>query len=401
MADAILAINAGSSSIKFALYRHRDGDLQPVGRGAIEDIGATGRFHAASQTGESLADETWDADDGDMPLRLLGWIEAHLGSDRLVAVGHRIVHGGTGFTAPVRLTRDTLAALATLTPLAPLHQKRSLGPAVALAASRPDLLQVGCFDTAFHATIGAPANRYGLPRALHDEGIRKFGFHGLSYQHVAGRLSDLMPGRRKVVAAHLGSGASLCALLDGRSVDTTMGFSALDGLVMATRCGSLDPGIVLYLLQEKSMSVGEVETLLYRQSGLEGVSGLSSDLRRLVESRDPHAGEAVDLFVFRAAREIAALAATLQGLDGLVFTGGVGEHLPCIRARIADRLGWLGVRLNTDANAAAGAGTADIADPSAAVACCVVPADEELVVAQQVRMVLNEAQSEHAVSPSR
>ncbi|WAJ26307.1 acetate/propionate family kinase [Antarcticirhabdus aurantiaca] len=388
MSDAVLALNAGSSSIKFALYARAGDDLVLARRGEVEDVGGDGRFRARDADGTALADEDWGGAGEEAPARLLDWIEDHLGAERLAAVGHRIVHGGDDFCAPVRLDERTVARLEALTPLAPLHQPRSLSAAKALARERPDLVQVGCFDTAFHATIPPASRRFAIPRRFEAEGVRRFGFHGLSYTHVAERLPALMPGRRRVVAAHLGSGASLGALLDGRSVDTTMGFSALDGLVMATRCGALDPGVILFLLKEKGLGAEEIERLLYKESGLKGVSGLSSDIRDLQASNDKAAKEAVELFVLRAAKEIAAMAASLQGLDGLVFTGGIGEHQPAVRAMIGACLRWLGVELDEAANAAATGGEATIAAPGSRVAAVVLPADEEGVIARQTLRVV-------------
>ena len=286
---------------------------------------------------------------------MLTWIEAHLGGDALVGVGHRVVHGGAGLppSDPPRRAPPSPPSRA-LTPLAPLHQPRSLEPIDALAKLRPALPQIACFDTAFHHDLAPPASRYGLPRSLEAEGIRKYGFHGLSYEYVADRLPEIdidLP-RKRTVVAHLGQGASLCAMQNGRSLDTTMGFSALDGLVMGTRCGALDPGILLYLLKERGMTVDAVETLLYRESGLLGVSGLSADMRVLEASGDPHAAQAIELFTFRVAREVAALCATLGGLDLLVFTGGIGEHSAEIRSDVGRQVEWLGLDLDDAANEA-------------------------------------------------
>ena len=304
---------------------------------------------------------------------LLDWVDGHLGPDTLAAVGHRVVHGGTAFRTPVRLTPAIADALDRLTPLAPLHQPHSLEPVRTLLALRPTLDQVACFDTAFHHTMPPVATRFALPRRFEADGVRRYGFHGLSYEYIARTMRRTLPGLAagRVIVAHLGNGASLCAMQDGRSVDTTMGFTALDGLVMGTRCGTLDAGVVLYLLQEKGMSAGEVQTLLYSQSGLLGVSGLSSDMRALLASQEDGATEAIALFVHRIARETAALASSLGGLDGFVFTAGIGEHAPEIRKMVCERLRWLGVE--------PGVGP---------VAVHVIPTDEEMMIALHTRECL-------------
>ena len=384
MTEAILALNAGSSSIKFGLFETVGGAPRLLAKGVVEDLGPTPRLVAKGPGGEVIEERSWDggAAHGAVLGALLDWTEAHLGGDTLAGVGHRIVHGGRAFTGPVRLDASAIAAIDRLTPLAPLHQPRSLEPIRALAALRPGLLQVGCFDTAFHHGLAPPVSRYAIPRHLEADGIRKYGFHGLSYEYIAGKLAELSPGQaaKRTIVAHLGNGASLCALQHGRSLDTTMGFTALDGLIMGTRCGALDPGVVLYLQQAQGLSAKAVEDLLYHQSGLLGVSGLSGDVRTLSESRDPHAAEALDLFGFRAARETAALANTLGGLECLVFTGGVGEHSADVRARICTRLAWLGVGLAAEPgpDGAIGSGPVDVR---------IIPTDEEVVIARQVLQI--------------
>ncbi|MBC8130247.1 MAG: acetate/propionate family kinase [Rhizobiaceae bacterium] len=385
MPEAILTLNAGSSSIKFGLYTSESGNLAIRVKGEVEDVGDDLRMTAKDGYGARLADEDWSGEAGSTDAlfrRLLDWIEAHLGDDHLVAVGHRIVHGGRDFQDSIRLTVDIVSALKGLTPLAPLHQPRSLAPIEAILELRPDLPQVGCFDTAFHRTIVPPASRYAIPSALEDEGIRRYGFHGLSYAHVASRLPDMLPGRRKVVVAHLGNGASLCAMRDGRSVDTTMGFSALDGLVMGTRPGLLDPGVLLFLMKEHGMSHDDLEDLLYRRSGMLGVSGLSADIRVLSSSDDPRAREAIDLFAFRVARETAAMANTLEGLDSIVFTGGIGENSPLVRRLVCERLVWLGVAIDPAANER---GSGIITTDGSKVTAVAIAADEEIVIAEDAR----------------
>ena len=282
---------------------------------------------------------------------LLDWAQVHLEGARLAAVGHRVVHGGPEFSAPVEIDEPILARLEALIPLAPLHQPASLAPARRIRELRPDIRQFGCFDTAFHRQLGPPANRYALPRVFEAEGIRRYGFHGLSYESIAAQLADggelgAEAQKSRVIVAHLGNGASLCAMAGLKSVDTTMGFSTLDGLVMGTRPGALDPGILLYLMREKDYSADQLEDLLYKKSGLLGVSGISADVATLIASDAPAAAEALDLFAFQVARQTAALAATLGGIDRFIFTGGIGEHSPALRRMIVHRLGWLGAALS-------------------------------------------------------
>ncbi len=386
MTDAILALNAGSSSIKFGLFEIASGNPSVVVRGEIEANGGAPRLIASDAAGQSLADHRWGsqrAEQDDLLGDLLGWIEAHLGKDRLVAAGHRIVHGGREYFETCRLDERAIVALTALTSLAPLHQPRSLAPVRALARLRPGLPQFGCFDTAFHHGLTPPVSRFAIPRAFEDKGIRRYGFHGLSYEFIARLLTEIAPdetGKRTVVA-HLGNGASLCAMRHGKSLDTTMGFSALDGLVMGTRCGMLDPGVLLYLQQVEGLSVVELEDLLYRQSGLLGVSGISGDMRTLLASQDPYAAEAIDLFVFRLTREIAAMANTLGGLDRLVFTGGIGEHAHQIRALTSRRLEWLGLCFDDKANLD---GKQRISRDDSRIEVLVLGTDEELTIARHV-----------------
>ncbi len=311
MADAVLILNSGSSSIKFSLFEVKDLDrLSLAAKGEIEGIGSAPHFFARGAEGAVLAERRWPNASQDFQSLLetvIGWAETHLGADHLVAVGHRVVHGGPDHCRPERVTPELLAALDRLTPLAPLHEPHNIAPMRAIAAARPNLLQVACFDTAFHHTMPVVATRFALPREYEAAGVRRYGFHGLSYEYIAGRLRDVAPAlaEGRVIAAHLGNGASLCAMLAGRSIDTTMGFTALDGLVMGTRCGNIDPGVILYLEEEQGMAAKEVEKLLYLKSGLLGVSGgIASDMRTLLSSRDPRAAEAIELFVYRIAREI-------------------------------------------------------------------------------------------------
>ena len=366
MADLVLALNAGSSSLKAALFDIVDGAPAALARANID-----------SRDGQDAA-----------VAAAMAWVEAVAGSRVLAAAGHRVVHGGARFHAPLWLAPEVMSALEALVPLAPLHQPECLAVIRALGAARPDLLQAACFDTAFHWSQPPVAQRLGLPRDLGEAGVRRYGFHGLSYEHIARRLTELDPGLAggRVIAAHLGSGASLCAIRAGRSVETTMGFSPLDGLLMSTRCGQLDPGVVLYLLRHQGLAASEIETLLYRRSGLLGVSGLSGDMKTLLASQDPAAAEAVELFVYRAALQAGALATAMGGLDGVVFTGGIGENSPKIRALICDRLGLFGLSLDETANSLAGERRIDAA--ASRVRAWVIPADEETAIARGVLQVM-------------
>ena len=359
MSQAVLSLNAGSSSIKFALFEASDpGPGQRLSHGQIEGIGSAPHFVARDADGHLLTEYRWPLGGKlaheDLLAPLLTWITSHLGTELLAAVGHRIVHGGENFIQPVRLTEPVIADLARLTPLAPLHQPHNLAAVQAMRKLRPALPQVGCFDTAFHHDMSATATRLALPRQYADEGVRRYGFHGLSYEYIAGRLREQAPALAagRVIAAHLGNGASLCGMHAGRSIDTTMGFTALDGLVMGTRCGSIDPGALLYLQRQHGMTTAELEHMLYNESGLLGVSGISNDMRTLLASDEPHAREAIDLFVFRIAREAGALISSLGGLDGLVFSAGIGERAASVRTAVCERLAWLGIRLDEVANAA-------------------------------------------------
>lgn len=393
MANALLAINAGSSSLKFALFAIA-GDAPGIAhcRGQIENLQQAPHFVARGSDGKTLADESWDAEGGERePLaRLLHWIGNQLQGDRLAAVGHRIVHGGLRFNAPVRVDDDVLQALQDLVPLAPLHQPHNLAPICVLRQHQPELTQVACFDTAFHHTMPAVAKRVGLPREFTEQGLQRYGFHGLSYEYIASELRKTVPALAagRVIVAHLGNGASLCAMRNGRSVDTTMGFSALDGLMMGTRPGRLDAGVLLYLQQQLGLSVDEVEDLLYHRSGLLGVSGLSNDVRELLASDAPQAREAIELFVFRLVREIGAMAMSLGGTDGLVFTAGIGEHAAPIRAAACERLGWLGLVLDASANQR---GDTLISTPDSSIQVRVVPTDEERTIARHTLAVLRSA----------
>ncbi len=382
-----LTLNAGSSSLKFAVFTTRGSGFAAIMRGQVAGLDATPHLVAHGDDGAVLADQHWP--DGTRPpfddvLRtLLGIVERRHGPGALAAVGHRIVHGGPDHIGPERVTPALREKLHGLIRLDPLHLPHNIAPIEAMAAAHPDVPQIACFDTAFHHTLPPVARHTGLPRALMEEGVRRYGFHGLSYEYIAGRLHEDAPAIAggRVVVAHLGAGASLCALQAGCSMATTMGFSSLDGLLMATRCGSLDPGIVLYL-GRTGRSFGEIEDMLYGRSGLLGVSGLSGDIRELLASDDPRAAEAVELFTYRIATEAAAMACALGGLDALVFTAGIGENSAAIRAQVCARLAWLGLRLDEPANLLH---APVISDPASRVEVRVLATDEEAMIARHTR----------------
>lgn len=393
MSDTVLVLNSGSSSIKFALFEIAPSEPALLCKGLLDEQEAKPRLVVKSPAGEDLLDKRRDASDtdgGHLFGEVLAFIEQHFDQHHLRAVGHRIVHGGPDYSSPVELTEDVYAKLEALTALAPLHQPRCLAPVRAIRAIRPALRQIACFDTAFHRDLTPPASRFAIPRRYEARGLRRYGFHGLSFEYVASRLAEIAPepAARRVVIAHLGNGASLCALRDGRSVDTTMGLTPLDGLVMGTRCGAIDPGVLLYLLQHAGMSAEDLQHLLYHESGLLGVSGISADMRTLLASGEAAAREAVDLFCFRAAQQVAVMATTLGGLDGLVFTGGIGEHAKEIRGMIGERLAWLGVRIDLAANDEA---RERINTDNSAVDVLVIPTNEELTIARHCVAVLGAA----------
>ncbi len=389
LGGAILVFNAGSSSVKFALYRAGSASPKSLVRGEIESTGAGQRFRARDAAGGVLGERRWDADH---PLPALlpevaDWVESHLGAEPLLAAGHRVALGTGEHSAPVRVDAALLARLRALVPLAPLHLPRNLEPIELLARRYPGLAQVACFDTAFHRTMPAVAQVYALPRALTEAGIRRYGFHGLSYESIALRLRELAPeaAAGRTVVAHLGSGASLCAMVDARSVATSMGFSPLSGIPMATRPGELDPGVLLWLMRERGMGADAIEAMLYGECGLAGVSGIAGDMRVLLASDDPRAKEAVDLFVYRTAREVASLAAAMGGLDALVFTAGIGENSPQVRAAVCEACSWLGVALDAAANARHGP---RISTASSRASAWTIPTDEEAMVARETMRLL-------------
>jgi acetate kinase len=386
MSDGIIVLNAGSSSLKFTEFAVGDGNaLEPLVSGNLEELYGHARFRVRDASGVVIGEHEWDADKppqhaGALEF-LFDWARANLSATRIAAVGHRVVHGGADHAAPVRVDETVLAALEKLIPLASLHQPHNLLPIRTIAERRPDLVQVACFDTAFHRHAPDLAQAFALPQSITDLGVRRYGFHGLSYEYVASVLPDHDPraAAGRTIVLHLGNGASMCALDHGRSVATTMGFTALDGLPMGTRCGNLDPGVVLYLMQQRKMDAAAIESLLYSQSGLLGVSGVSSDMRVLLDSEAPRSKFAVDLFVYWIVREIGSLAAALGGLDALVFTAGIGERSAAVREAVCRQIAWLGVDLDAAANAAGGP---RISTPSSRVAAWVIPTNEELMIAR-------------------
>ncbi len=390
-ARSILVVNAGSSSLKFSVYLERGGALEAGDRGQVESLFDQPRFLARDAAGENAADKSWPAGtqlghDGALT-EIMSFLRGRAGEAKLVGIGHRVVHGGLEYTQPVRVDEQVLAALERYVPLAPLHQPHNLAAIRALAQREPELPQVACFDTAFHRSNPELAQMFALPHAMHEAGVRRYGFHGLSYEYIASVLPDIdaRAAAGRTVVLHLGNGASMCALQDGCSVASTMGFTAVDGLPMGTRSGSLDPGVLLYLMDERGMDARAIERLLYQQSGLLGVSGVASDMRTLLASDNPRAKLAIDLYVYRIGREMGSLAAALGGLDAIVFTAGVGENSAPIRERVCRAAGWLGVELDDTANAAGGP---RISAPGSRVSAWAIPTNEELMIARHTQRLL-------------
>lgn len=404
MKRAVLVINSGSSSIKFGVYALTGSSTaERVFSGQVDGIDSRPRFIASDSRGVRLADEVFLPESreqighDDALASVWKWLDSHRAGFDLVAAGHRVVHGGERFHGPAMVNPAVLDDLDRLVPLAPMHQPNNLAAIRAIARLHPGLPQVACFDTAFHGTQPQVARAFALPPEFSAAGIRRFGFHGLSYEFIAGVLPRYLGERAngRVVVAHLGSGASMCALLGRRSIAATTGFSALDGLPMGTRCGAIDPGVILHLLQEKGMDVESVSELLYHRSGLLGVSGLSPDMRVLLKSESRAAAAAIELFVYRVARELGSLAAALGGLDALVFTGGIGEHSPEIRSRICARTGWLGALLDETANSN---GAESVSAATSQVAILAIPTNEEAVIAGQTARTLAAHLSAHSVT---
>ena len=388
--DAVLVVNAGSSSVKFQIFAvSGPQQLRRLLKGQVDGIGSRPHLRAQTSDGALLIDRHCGSDIADVPAAIAvaaDWLRETQDVDP-VAVGHRVVHGGPDYDRPVLIDQNVLAHLERYVPLAPLHQPNNLAPIRSLLALRPGVPQVACFDTAFHRRHSALADRYAIPERFYREGVRRYGFHGLSYEYIAGRLRDIAPdiAGARVIIAHLGSGASMCALAGGQSIESTMGFTALDGLPMGTRSGQIDPGVLLYLLTEKGMSAKEVETLLYRESGLKGLSGLGGDMRVLEASDSPAASLAIDYFVYRIGLSAGMLAAALGGLDAFVFTAGIGENSPNVRGRVAEKLVWLGALCDPVAN---GAGKSVISQPHSKVGIYMVPTDEELMIARHTLALL-------------
>ena len=389
--DTILVVNAGSSSVKFQVFAvDGDGRLQRQLKGQMDGIGSRPRLRATGANGDTLADRAYPIEavaDVSAGLMVAGaWLRDELRITPM-AVGHRVVHGGPDYDRPVLVDHGLVARLERYVALAPLHQPYNLAPIKSLLANLPALPQVACFDTAFHRGHDGVADQYAIPRQLYDEGVRRYGFHGLSYEYIARTLPKVAPdiAAGRVIVAHLGSGASMCALKGGRSVESTMGFTALDGLPMGTRPGQIDPGVVLYLLSEKRMEPGKVQDFLYRDCGLKGLSGVSNDMRELLESRDPRAAFAIDYFTYRVGLCAGMLAAALQGLDAFVFTAGIGENSDVIRSRVAERLAWLGVSLDAAENAKR---SLKISQSGSRIPVYVVPTDEERMIAEHTLSVI-------------
>ncbi len=387
----LCVLNAGSSSLKFAVYELAGDTLRRYQTGEVEQVGGQGRLLVSAADGKPVHDRMIQTADHAAALEALAALrDGPLDEHGLIGFGHRVVHGGPDMDAPVLVDAATLARIEALEPLAPLHNPPAVAVLKALAARFPNLPQVACFDTAFHRGHPAVADRFAIPDALYQEGVRRYGFHGLSYEYIAGALAERLPeiALGRVVVAHLGSGASMCALAGGRSVDSSMGFTALDGLPMGTRPGSLDPGMILWLQQQKGWNVDRVEHFLYADCGLKGLSGVSNDMRTLLASERPLARLAVDYFVYHAARTAAALAASMGGIDALVFTAGIGERSPEIRARVLHRLRWLGFTLDEAANQA---GKALLTRVDSERPAYVIPTDEEVVIARHTLALIGAA----------
>jgi acetate kinase len=391
--DTILVANAGSSSVKFQIFGiEADGSLKRQIKGQMDGIGSRPQLRVAAVDGSVLVDRTYES--GAIPDVAVGlatagaWLREELKINP-VAIGHRVVHGGPDYDGPVRVDQNVLARLERYVSLAPLHQPHNLAPIRSILARFPDIPQVACFDTAFHRGHGALADRYAVPEYLYAEGVRRYGFHGLSYEYIASILPQAAPdvASKRVIVAHLGSGASMCALSNGRSIESSMGFTALDGLPMGTRPGQIDPGVVLYLIAEKGMSPADVQNFLYKECGLKGLSGVSNDMRQLETSDDPRATFAIDYFVYRTSLFAGMLAAALQGVDALVFTAGVGENSVRVRNAIAGKLTWLGISIDADANAKH---ARLISRPESRVAVYVLPTDEELMIARHTWSLLSQ-----------
>ena len=399
MVRQVAVVNAGSSSIKFAVFED-DADQTLRFRGQVEKIGVAPCMAVTGPNGDTLFANEWGAKDLDHRSAtrvILQTTISLLGGEAVEGIGHRVVHGGTMFTEPTQITKQVVQQLKSLIALAPLHQPHNLSPIETILAEAPHIPQVACFDKAFHQTQPHLAQAFALPREITDAGVRRYGFHGLSYEFVSGRLRSVAPdyADKRIIIAHLGNGASICALHNGRSVATTMGFTAVEGLMMGTRCGSIDPGVLIYLMDEKKLNARGLEDLIYKKSGLLGVSGISSDMRTLRESSDPRAREAIDLFIYRIVREIGSLAAALGGVDGIVFTGGIGERDAKTRREVIAGCAWLGAVLDEQANSTA---ERRIESSTSTIPIWVLPTDEERVIARHTAALLDDGPASESAS---
>lgn len=393
----VVTLNAGSSSIKFALFELNGGEPEALAVGLVEMVGKERRVKVRKRDGAPIHEDAWSDAEGasfhtEALQRVLAWRRGAFPDANVVAAGHRVVHGGVYFDAAALVTDDVLRCLESLAPLAPLHQPHNIAGILAAREAWPHVSQVACFDTAFHRAHPFVNDVFAIPRRFYDEGVRRYGFHGLSYGYVTEKLRQIAPlhAAGRVVVAHLGNGASMCAIRDGHSVASSMGFTALDGLPMGTRCGQLDPGVVLYLMQEKKMSGEAIVDLLYRESGLKGLSGVSHDMRELEASDRPEAREAIEYFVFRIRRELGGLAAVLKGLDAVVFCGGIGEHAWQVRERVLEGMEWIGIELDRTANRA---NAQTISSERSRVRVFMIPTDEEAMIARQTLAVFDSAAS--------
>lgn len=394
MFEAIVVLNAGSSSLKFSVFSWQDRELALKARGIVEGLGTAPHFMAKDEAGAVLGEQSWgegvNIGHAGALEHFVNFLRDRFAGYRLSGVGHRVVHGGLRYTQPVRVDAAILGELERYIPLAPLHQPHNLAPIRDLLSRFPSIPQVACFDTAFHSSAPVVAQSFALPAAIRDQGVRKYGFHGLSYEYVVSVLPYIDPeaARGRTVVLHLGNGSSMCAIAAGRSIATTMSFTTADGLPMGTRCGSLDPGVILYLMDELKMNARTIERLIYQESGLLGVSGISSDMRTLEASAQPAARAAIDLYVYHIGRELGSLAAALGGLDAIVFTAGIGENSVSVRERVCQDARWLGVELDAVANRAGGP---RISATTSRISACVIPTNEELMIARHAGRLIADA----------
>jgi acetate kinase len=395
MTRHVITLNAGSSSIKFALFEADDAQVAADAIGLVEMVGDERRITVRDSAGAKIHEQSWTESvsapfHADALKRILSWRRATFPDAQVLAAGHRVVHGGIHYDRPVVVTDEVLRRLREVIPLAPLHEPHNIAGILAAQEAWPHVRQVACFDTAFHRDHPFVNDVFALPRRFYDEGVRRYGFHGLSYEYIVHRLREIAPlyAAGRVVVAHLGNGASMCAIRDGHSIASSMGFTALDGLPMGTRCGQLDPGVVLYLMQEKNMSAAEITDLLYRESGLKGLSGLSNDMRALEASELPAARETIEYFVFRIRRELGGLTAVLEGIDAIVFCGGIGEHSCHVRERVLEGMEWIGVELDRTANRA---NAQVISSERSRTRVFVIPTDEEAMIARHTLAVIDQS----------